>query len=131
MNAKICVIKHEQRAWSFRITFENEADDVALLPIDAIKRSGDRIGLQFMRDGALIEPVEFMIVSPSKEPAAVQLLPNEQMEVEFIGKLEEKAPGVAALSFSHAVYRIELGKHYKVGFSWHDIRSGFVDWSVE
>jgi hypothetical protein len=131
MKVSLNIHKNGVNDWLFNVTFYNDTNSAVRLPIDAIQRSGDRIGFKFLLNGDGNEPVDFTIVSPSEEPKEVEISANKKCEVSFVGHLDKKAPGVAALSFAHAVYRIELGKEYQVGFVWHDMKSDVVDWTAD
>jgi hypothetical protein len=131
MRTDLQIQKIDESDWSFNIEFWNDSIENTELPVDAIKRSGDRIGLRFFVKGTDIEPVDFMLVSPRQVSRVICLGPGQRTKVSFKGHLEEKLPGVAAISFAHATYRVELGKVYQVRFVWHDMQSDIVEWRAK
>ena len=131
MKVDLQINKCEEKKLIFNVIFHNDSNNVVRLPVDAISRSGDRIGLRFFLNETCIEPIDFKIISPRDEPTEKEILSRAQYEISFTAQLEEKLPSVAALTFDHAVYKIELGKLYKVKFVWHDMKSDTVDWVAE
>lgn len=117
--------------WKFQISFENNSQSIASIPIDAIKRSGERIGLRFQLDDENVEPVDFTIVSPKKIPEDISLQSGEKINVDFEAVLENKQEGICALSFKHAVYRIFLNRCYRIKFEWQNMSSNTLEWCPE
>lgn len=128
MDIQLSITQNDQSDWIFRVAFENRSKTSSKVPIDAIRLSGDRVGLRFTFNSEVNSPVGFRVVSPATELSEVELLSGQRTEVQFAGRLEVKAPGVTALCFAHAEYRIEQERTYRVCFVWHDMKSNSVDW---
>jgi hypothetical protein len=128
MDVQLSSLNASNGIWKFYVSFMNDSEIVALIPVDAIKRSGERIGLRFQLDGEEIEPVDFTIISPKNIPEDVELPPKEKLVIEFEGVLEKKREDIYALSFRNAVYRIFPNRNYGVKFEWQNMSSNIVDW---
>lgn len=128
MDVQLSFLDASNGIWKFYVSFMNDSENTAIIPVDAIKRSGERIGLRFQLDGQEIEPVDFTIISPKNIPEDVELPPKEKLVIEFEGVLEKKREDVYALSFGTAAYRIFPNRNYDVKFEWQNLSSNSVEW---
>lgn len=128
MDVQLSSLNASNGIWKFYVSFVNDSENVALIPVDTIKRSGERIGLRFQLEGEEIEPVDFTIISPKNIPEDIELPPKEKLVIEFEGVVEKKREDVYALSFRNAVYRIFLNRDYRIKFEWQNMSSNSIEW---
>ena len=122
-NLEVCDLDGSK---SFDFFFQKKKKKTVSLPIDAIKRSGDRLGLRFFNNGEPINPVDFSIISPIDEPKPCDVLPDHEVKAVFTGVVEKKTSSISLLSFPHAVYKFQPGVQYSVYFVWHDMKTEMV-----
>jgi hypothetical protein len=128
MDIQLIVCQAGRRV-SFELIFLNNEAQVAFVPVDSIKRSGERIGLEFRSGNAILRPIEFGLINPRTAADGVELPPKKNHSIVLAGTIEEKAPNVFALIFSEAVYKIDLAEPYSVQFKWGDWKSNAIEWT--
>ena len=119
---------------AFSVTFTNLSDSVESVPLDYLKLNAERANFRISVAGVRLEPVEYDIVNPARTLTDLQLLPKQSHSNEINGRIEKKASNVFALIFSHATYKVELGKEYSIDFYLGGVRSNAVtckfDWEA-
>jgi hypothetical protein len=127
---RLTIDRADESAWTFSVKFENNSGAPVRMPVDAIKRRGDRVGLRVFLDGVLESPVGFAIAVPARENTYAELPPGQRMEVEFKGRLQMRGPDTR-LCFVNAEYKVDLRRTYRFVFSWDGMESNSVEWRAD
>ncbi len=130
MNVDLSVLSRAGGKWIFRVRFVNNSGEPVALPVDTIKQHGARTGLRFFPRDAAIEPLDKVGVKPKFMHPEIAVQGNQEAVFDLDANIKEKAPGVSLLAFMSATYSVAVGETYQVQFSWQDMKSNVVDWSI-
>lgn len=104
------------------VEITNDDAEECAFPLEQLRANTELSALRIRTaDGELVEPVEYMLVNPSEAPAEHVLAPGNSVQFELAGDIEEKAPGVFALTFPRATYRLLRNGQYSVAISWGNV----------
>ena len=107
-----------------RITVENPATEEVFLALDRLAKNADGVALDLRDiDGSRVEPIEYNVVSPIAPQELQRLGPGESKIIDVRGFIEEKVPGVVALVFPRATYRLSRERAYSAKVRWGDFES--------
>jgi hypothetical protein len=108
--------------FSLHVTVTNDGEREQSLPLERLVANAELTALELRdKDDALLQPLEYKLVNPAHAPSNRLLSPGESLHFELKGRLEEKLPGVLALTFPRATYRLSRGARYSLSLRWGSV----------
>lgn len=114
-------------AFVLSVRVSNDEATELSLPVDRLISKAELAAFD-LRDqrGERVEPVEYKLVNPAHEAADRIVSPGDSVAFEMRGEFIEKLPGVLALVFPKATYRLVRGGKYKLSLRWGDFESDSI-----
>lgn len=114
-------------AFVLGVNVENDEAVELLLPFDRLISKADLVALDLRdRKGEKLEPVEYKLVNSASHIEDRIVSPGETVAFELRGEFVEKFPGVLALVFPRATYRVNQGGQYTLSLRWGDFVSNSI-----
>jgi hypothetical protein len=114
-------------AFILSVRVENDGATKMSLPLERLISKAELAAFD-LRDqqGGRIEPVEYKLVNPAHEAGERVVSPGESVGFELRGDFVEKLPGVFALVFPRATYRLARDEKYTLSLRWGDFESDSI-----
>ncbi|MCP2517555.1 hypothetical protein M5J07_21640 [Achromobacter mucicolens] len=113
-----------ENGFRLRITIDNTGVEDWLAAVDGLSRNAESVALEFRQVGGdRIGPIEYKVITPMAAGELLRLRERESKILEICGTAEEKLPGVVALVFPLATYRLDRNACYSVKVNWGEFNS--------
>ncbi|CAO3980693.1 hypothetical protein [Achromobacter mucicolens] len=113
-----------ENGFRLRITIENLGVEKWLAAVDGLSRNAESVALEFRHIGGdRIDPIEYKVITPMAAGELLCLRERESKILEICGAAEERLPGVVALVFPLATYRLDRNACYSVKVNWGEFNS--------
>jgi hypothetical protein len=128
INIQLNIIENSDKSEVlFRIIFVNNSDSDVSFNFSNASRKAERLGLNILESGKVIEPVEFEIIKLSEEDVGKRVLTgNARFEYDLVASFSR--PGV--LKFPGASYLLKPECGYTICFKYQGISSNMVSWEA-
>lgn len=108
----------------FEVVVMNMGVSAISLPLQRFSENMELVSLTVAdSQGASIEPIEYKRIRPEEIPGLEVIEAGGKKSFNLTGRVEEKTPGVFALMFPRATYRMERNRRYMIGINWGDFNA--------